>query len=66
MDSDSTKKEKSTSMASINQLEHVAAMTNPSISMKKVLPVSTTSVPKLVQKAALREQIDAGTRVVMG
>ena len=53
-------------MASINQLEHVDVMTNPSILMKKDIPVSTSSVLKLVQKVALREQIDAGTRVIMG
>ena len=63
-DSDSTTKEKSRSMASINQLEHVDVMTNPSILMKKDIPVSTSSVLKLVQKVALREQIDAGTRVI--
>jgi len=63
-DSDSTTKEKSRSMASIDQLEPVAAMTNLSILMKKDLPVSTSSVLKLVQKAAMREQIDAGNHVI--
>ena len=51
-------------MVSINQLEHADAMTKASILMKKHMPVSTSSVLKVVPKAALREQIDAGIRVI--
>ena len=53
-------------MASINQLEHADAMTKASILMKKHIPVSTSSVLKLVTiAAALQEQIDARIRVRM-
>jgi len=64
MDSNFIMKATLRSMASIEQLEHADAKTNPSISMKKDLPVSTSSVQKVVQKAALREQIDAGNPVI--
>jgi len=52
-DSDFITKTMLRSTASIDQLEHADAMSNTSSLMKKDLPVRTSSVLKVVQKAAL-------------
>ena len=52
------------SKADIGESDHVHVMTNTSSLMKKLITVSTLSVLKVVRKAALREKIDAGIRVI--
>jgi len=65
-DSDFITKQMLRFMARIDQLEDADAMTNTSTLMKKLLPVSTSSVLRVVDTTtASEEQIDAWNHVSM-